>query len=76
MQVGPKDEERLLIFQAAELARRTLERGVRAADVIAIEDLRVANMTRSARGSLEAPGTNVAVEPSVVPTDEEEEMQP
>lgn len=29
MQLGPKDEERLRIFQAAELARRTLHRGVR-----------------------------------------------
>lgn len=29
MQLGPKDEERLLIFQAAELARRTMGRGVR-----------------------------------------------
>jgi len=29
VQLGPKDEERLRIFQAAELARRTLERGLR-----------------------------------------------
>lgn len=29
MQLGPKDEERLRIFQAAELARRTLGRGLR-----------------------------------------------
>ncbi|MFB3739046.1 MAG: urease subunit gamma [Candidatus Velamenicoccus archaeovorus] len=29
MQLGPKDRERLRIFQAAELARRTLERGLR-----------------------------------------------
>lgn len=29
MQLGPRDEERLRIFQAAELARRTLERGLR-----------------------------------------------
>lgn len=29
MQLGPKDEERLRLFQAAELARRTLERGLR-----------------------------------------------
>ena len=29
MQLGPKDEERLLIFLTAELARRTLERGHR-----------------------------------------------
>jgi urease subunit gamma/beta len=29
VQLGPKDEERLLIFQAGELARRTLARGVR-----------------------------------------------
>ncbi len=28
MQLGPKDEERLRIFQAAELARRTLARGL------------------------------------------------
>ena len=29
MQLGPKDEERLRIFQAAELARRTLARGLK-----------------------------------------------
>jgi putative transposase len=29
-------------------------------DVIALEDLRVVNMTRSARGTLDQPGTNVA----------------
>jgi putative transposase len=29
-------------------------------DLIAVEDLRIPNMTRSARGTLEAPGTNVA----------------
>ena len=33
---------------------------VRRADWIAIEDLRLANMTRSARGTLESPGRNVA----------------
>lgn len=32
----------------------------RTADVIRIEDLRVANMTRSARGTVETPGRNVA----------------
>jgi urease subunit gamma/beta len=29
MLLGPKDEERLRIFEAAELARRTLQRGIR-----------------------------------------------
>jgi putative transposase len=33
---------------------------VRACDVIALEDLRVASMTRSASGTLDQPGTNVA----------------
>ena len=33
---------------------------VRQCDVIALEDLRIGNMTRSARGTPEAPGTNVA----------------
>ncbi|MEU4537913.1 transposase [Streptosporangium sp. NPDC023825] len=33
---------------------------VRDYDVIACEDLRIANMTRSASGTLQAPGTNVA----------------
>ncbi|MEV4527566.1 transposase [Streptosporangium sp. NPDC049304] len=33
---------------------------VRDHDVIACEDLRIANMTRSASGTLQAPGTNVA----------------
>jgi putative transposase len=33
---------------------------VRRYDTIALEDLRVRNMTRSARGTIEAPGTNVA----------------
>jgi putative transposase len=33
---------------------------VRRHDLIALEDLRVRNMTRSARGTVEAPGTNVA----------------
>jgi len=33
---------------------------VRECDVIALEDLRIANMTRSASGTLEEPGTNVA----------------
>ena len=28
-------------------------------DVIAVEDLKISNMTRSAKGTLEAPGTNV-----------------
>jgi putative transposase len=32
---------------------------VRKYDVIALEDLRIANMTRSARGTLESPGTHV-----------------
>ncbi|WP_218825484.1 RNA-guided endonuclease InsQ/TnpB family protein [Streptosporangium subroseum] len=32
---------------------------VRRFDVIAVEDLKISNMTRSARGTLEVPGTNV-----------------
>lgn len=33
---------------------------VASCDVIAVEDLNIRNMTRSARGSIESPGTNVA----------------
>ncbi|EQD53621.1 DNA (cytosine-5-)-methyltransferase, partial [mine drainage metagenome] len=33
---------------------------VRDYDVIVVEDLRIANMTRSAKGTVEKPGTNVA----------------
>lgn len=42
--------------EAARLVDLALARNVR---VIAVEDLRLRNMTRSARGSVERPGTNV-----------------
>jgi putative transposase len=50
--------------QARQLRRQSAHqlsaRLVKSYDVIAIEDLRITNMTRSARGTLDAPGTNVA----------------
>ncbi len=57
---------RLARIKAREADRRkdwiekTTTRLVREYDFIAIEDLKVANMTRSARGTLDAPGKNVA----------------
>jgi len=41
-------------------AHKVALRLIRSADVIALEDLKVRNMTRSARGTSEAPGRNVA----------------
>ncbi|MEU9837547.1 transposase, partial [Streptosporangium sp. NPDC048047] len=46
--------------QRLDGAHKAALRLVRGYDVIAHEDLRIANMTRSASGSLDAPGTNVA----------------
>jgi putative transposase len=44
----------------ADFHHKTALALVREYDVIALEDLRIANMTRSAGGTLEEPGTNVA----------------
>ena len=44
----------------ADFHHKTARALVRAYDVIAVEDLRIRNMTRSAAGTVEAPGTNVA----------------
>ncbi len=46
--------------QRLDGAHKAALRLVRAYDVIAHEDLRIANMTRSASGTVEAPGRNVA----------------
>ncbi|WP_440069969.1 RNA-guided endonuclease InsQ/TnpB family protein [Streptosporangium sp. OZ121] len=46
--------------QRLDGAHKATLRLVRDYDVIVHEDLRIANMTRSASGTLEAPGTNVA----------------
>ncbi|GIH48316.1 putative transposase [Microbispora rosea] len=46
--------------QRLDGAHKTALALVRAYDVIAHEDLRIANMTRSASGTIEAPGRNVA----------------
>jgi putative transposase len=46
--------------QRREHAHQLSARLVADYDLIAVEDLRITNMTRSARGTLEAPGTNVA----------------
>jgi putative transposase len=46
--------------QRLDVAHQTALRLVRDHDLIAHEALRVANMTRSAKGTLEEPGTNVA----------------
>ena len=46
--------------QRRQLAHQLSARLVANYDLIAVEDLRIGNMTRSARGTLEAPGTNVA----------------
>jgi putative transposase len=44
----------------ADFHHKTARALVQACDVIALEDLRISNMTRSASGTLEEPGTNVA----------------
>jgi putative transposase len=44
----------------ADFHHKTARAFVRTCDVIALEDLRILNMTRSAAGTLEAPGVNVA----------------
>ena len=44
----------------ADFHHKTARALVRECDVIALEDLRIANMARSASGTLEKPGTNVA----------------
>lgn len=44
----------------ADFQHKTARALVRAYDVIAVEDLRIRNMTRSARGTVEEPGSNVA----------------
>ena len=44
----------------ADFHHKTARALVRECDVIALEDLRIANMVRSASGTLEKPGTNVA----------------
>ena len=44
----------------ADFHHKTARALVRAYDVIAVEDLRISNMTRSARGTVEEPGSNVA----------------
>ncbi|MEV0198123.1 hypothetical protein [Nonomuraea sp. NPDC050691] len=46
--------------QRLDGAHKTALELVRAYDLIVHEDLRIANMTRSASGTLEAPGRNVA----------------
>ena len=44
----------------ADFCHKTARALVQTCDVIALEDLRIPNMTRSARGTLDRPGTNVA----------------
>jgi putative transposase len=44
----------------ADFHHKTARALVQACDVIALEDLRISSMTRSASGTLEEPGTNVA----------------
>ena len=44
----------------ADFHHKTARALVQTCDVIALEELRIPNMTRSARGTLERPGTNVA----------------
>ena len=44
----------------SDFHHKTARTLVNECDVIALEDLRVVNMTRSASGTLEQPGTNVA----------------
>jgi putative transposase len=44
----------------ADFHHKTARALVQACDAIALEDLKIANMTRSASGTLEEPGTNVA----------------
>jgi putative transposase len=44
----------------ADFHHKTARALVQACDVIALEDLKIRNMTRSASGTLEQPGTNVA----------------
>jgi len=46
--------------QRRDFHHKTARALVNAYDTIALEDLRVANMTRSAKGTVEAPGRNVA----------------
>ena len=46
--------------QRRQHAHQLSARVVARYDLIAIEDLRIANMTRSARGTVDTPGTNVA----------------
>ena len=46
--------------QRADFHHKTARALVRDYDVIAVEDLRIANMTRSAAGTVDEPGTNVA----------------
>ncbi|MGH9012064.1 MAG: RNA-guided endonuclease InsQ/TnpB family protein [Acidimicrobiia bacterium] len=46
--------------QRRQYAHQLTARLVADYDLIAVEDLRITNMTRSARGTVEAPGTNVA----------------
>lgn len=51
--------------QRADFHHKTARALVRSADVIALEKLHIANMTRSARGTLDKPGTNVATKASL-----------
>jgi putative transposase len=53
-------EWRRLRNQRRDFHHQTARALVNAYDTIALEDLRVANMTRSAKGTVEAPGRNVA----------------
>jgi putative transposase len=49
----------------ADFHHKTARALVNECDVIALEDLRIGNMTRSASGTLEQPGTNVAAKSSL-----------
>jgi putative transposase len=51
---------RKIRHQRADFHHKTALALIRDYDVIAVEDLRIRNMTRSASGSIEEPGTNVA----------------
>ena len=70
------DNQRKLYRQLASLRHRNSVRNrnechrittriVRSHDLIAVEDLRVGDMTRSARGTAERPGRNVAAKPGL-----------
>lgn len=56
---------RKIRLQRADFHHKTARALVRDYDVIAVEDLRVRNMTRSASGTVEEPGTNVAQKSSL-----------